>query len=351
MGYRDDIAGIGNPDARLAETLRQGAMPGGTQVLFDALWDSYAPLRHAAATALAAALEPPWPARLADLLDAVDREPDEVRRAAALALANPTVAGAPCERLAEAVRSDRDDVVRYHAFLALYECASAEQLREVTGDALRDEDPGVTVVASQIATENGWKDLVPDLFDAFDRLGGKDRFQIALSLSELVDPTKVTEEMVDVLLAGLRDEKTLAAACMALGRLGAGRAVEPLRKVMSSFFAHPLNRVEAAAALVKLGDATGREYLGKMLDGRRKDTRGYALELVATLGLDEFREQVEATARGAGYHAETAVSALRKFGDARALETLREIADSHPDPEIRELAAETSAVDGTLRSD
>lgn len=352
MAYRDQIATIGNSDARLAELLRLGAEPGGSELLFEALWDPFPPIRHRAAEELAARLDAAMARRVAEVLTKQGQPrpvTPEVRRAAALALRAESLPD-DVRRALQDVMQDGDDIVRYHALLALHRSADGAELRTVTEHALRDRDPGVAVVAAQIVAERRWDDLVPELNALFERLSGKDQFQIALALSELVEPESASEQMVDVLIDGLRDEKTLASACMALGRLSARRAIAPLKRVMSSFFAqaHPLNRVEAAAALVRIGDPEGVAYLEKMLGGRRKDTRGYAIELIASLGLEQYRQRIEEIARSNDYHADTAVLALRSFGDARALELLRDIAASHPDPEIRELAAETSAVDGTL---
>lgn len=368
MSYATEIAPIGNNEARLAELLRLSMRPGGERLLFEALWDPYPPLRHRAAEELAETMSDEvaeLAAQVATGTALTSELPAElsvdVRRAAALALRTDSLPQQAQALLVQAA-GDEDEVVRYHALLALHRNASEPVLREVTERGLADSDAGVTVVAAQIAAEHRWLDLAPELRAAFGRLEGTDQFQLAVALSEVLElplqgdgglrgqprPLYADEAMVDVLVAGLRDEKTLAAACKALARLRAKRAAVPLRKVMSSFFAHPINRVEAAAALVALGDAEGTRYLEKMLEGRRKDTRGYAIELVARLGLQQYRDRIEALAMSSDYHADTAVLALRNFGDARAFELLREIAQKHPDPDIRELASETSAADGTV---
>lgn len=362
MNYQDDIAIIGNVEARLAELLHQAMKPGGERLLFEAFWDTYAPLRHRAADELADIMSdelaivvahvatgelPPADAIDAAWLNVPGEITDEVRRTAALALRTDELPPEAQDCLLRAIHDD-DESVRYHAFLALHRNAPEAMLRDVTRQGLVDLDPGVAVVACQIAAEYSWTELLAELRAVFDRLEGTDRFAVAVALSELVEPESAPEELVDVLLGGLRDEKTIAAACKALARLRPARAIAPLRKAMGSFFAHPLNKVEAAAALVALRDDEGAVYLEKMLDGRRKDTRGYAIELIARLGLEPYRERIEAIARSKDYHADTAVLALRSFGDSRAYELLRDIARTHPELDIRELAAQTSAVDGTL---
>lgn len=362
MDYQRDIAVIGNVDARLAELLHQAVKPGGETLLFAAFWDTYAPLRHRAADELANVMSdelaivvahvavgdvPPQGALSAARVSIPGPPELDTRRAAALALRTDSLPPSAQDLLIRACGDD-DETVRYHALLALHRNAEAETLRRVTERGLADLDAGVAVVAAQIAAEHGWQDLIPHIREVFERLDGKDQFAVAVSMSELVEPVRASEAMVDALLEGLRDEKTIAAACKSLARLRPKRAVMPLRKAMGSFFAHPLNRVEAAAALVAIGDEEGKLHLEKMLDGRRRDTRGYAIELVARLGLEDYRERIETVARSEDYHADTAVLALRNFGDSRAFRLLEDIARTHPNRDIRELAAETSAVDGTL---
>lgn len=360
MNYDADIALIGNVDARLAELLYQAAKPGNTHLLFEALWDPYPPLRLRAAEELSAVLTDETAVVVAQIAAGVEVDPAptevqlpaavtlDVRRAATLALRAEQLP-APVEALLLQAFASDDDTIRYHAMLSLHRQASDDVLKRVAKEALGDLDSGVAVVAAQIVAERQWLDLVPQLTTLLDRLNGTDRFAVGVALSEvLTNPEDASPALVDLLLDGLRSPKTLAAACQALARLRARRAIAPLQRVIGSFTAHPLNKVEAAATLVALDEPDGVNYLEKMLDGRRKDTRGYAITLVARLRLDQFRPRVEAIARSTDYHADTAVIALAKFGDARALDLLGDIARTHPDLAIRELAADTAAVDGTV---
>ena len=353
MNYRDDIAVIGNAEARLAELLHLAMRPGGELLLFEAFWDPYPPLRHRAAEELADTMSDDLALLVARV--AAGESPAEVagaitievRRTAALALRTDRLPTEARQKLMRAF-ADPDDGLRYHALLALHRCADEATLRSATQTGLDDGDPGVVVVAAQLAAEYRWTDLTGRVLDVLQTLRGTDRFAVAAALSELIEPTQAPADVIDALLAGLRDEKTIAAACQSLARLGAQRAVGPLKRAMRSFLSHPLNKVEAAAALVALNDPDGAAYLERMLDGRRKDTRGYAIELVAKLGLTTYRARIEALAQSSDYHADTAVAALANFGDHRAFELLHDIARSHPDPEIRDLAAETSAADGSV---
>lgn len=355
MNYADDIAVIGNGDARLAELLFQAAKPQQTHLLFEALWDTYPPLRHRAAEELAAVMSDELAVTVAQIAAGVKVDAElpaavtlDVRRAATLALRTEQLPHR-AEQLLLRACTDEDDSIRYHALLALHRNATDEVLRGATEDGLKDLDSGVAVIAAQIVAERGWRDLVPQVVELLDRLTGTDRFAVAAAITEVLDkPEDAPATLVDVLLDGLRSPKTLAAACKALARLQAKRAVAPLQRVMSSLTAHPLNKVEAAAALVALDEPEGARYLEKMLDGRRKDAQGYAIELIASLNLDQYRARVEAIARSTDYHADTAVVALAKFGDTRALELLGDIARTHPDPAIRTLAAHTAAADGTV---
>lgn len=364
MSYRDQIATIGNSEARLAELLRLATEPGGESLLVEAFWDPYPPLRHRAADTLSKSLSDPMALVVAHLATGELPEPTlladahatipgpmtgEVQRTAALALRADALPDQASELLLRAFESD-DAGVRYHAILALHRNADPATLHEVAEAGLNDLDDGVAVVAAQLVAEYEWDDLIGRVLDVYERLDGTDQLQIAIALSELLDPTGVPEGMVDALIDGLRNEKTVAASCKALARLKPAKAIGPLRKAMNTMrpLAHPLNKVEAAAALVALGDEDGTRFLEKMLDGRRKDTRGYAIELIVELGLEQYRDQIESIARSDDYHADTAVLALKTFGDSRAFDLLHDIARTHPDPEIRELAAETSAVDGSV---
>ena len=83
-------------------------------------------------------------------------------------------------------------------------------------------------------------------------------------------------------------------------------------------------------------------HFEKVLSGRRKDARGYALELAGKLGLDEFRAAVEAEARSDSYHADTATIALHAYGDKAAHDALKELAKTHPQDEVRKIATALS---------
>ncbi len=357
MNYQDDIAIIGNADARLAELLHQAMKsPDGERLLFEAFWDPYPPLRHRAADELADLMSDSMALLVARVaagdLDGLQLPLPvtiEVRRTAALAARTDSLPAGAQDFLLHAF-ADPDENLRYHVFLALHRNADRDTLHGLTERGLSDVDAGVVVIAAQVAAEYHFEDLISEVLLSFQRLDGTDRFAVAAALSELIKPEAAPAEVVEALLDGLRNERTIAAACQALARIRAQRAVAPLKRAMGSFLAHPLNKVEAAAALVALGDQDGATYLERMLTGRRKDTRGYAIELIATLGLEQYRPQIEAIARSSEYHADTAVMALANFGDSRALELLGQIARTHPDPEIRELAAETSAADGSVSS-
>ena len=123
MNYADDIAIIGNADARLAELLHQTMeLPAadGERLLFEALWDPYPPLRHRAADELAAVMSDDLAYAVAQV--AVGISPDgftvgpmtvEVRRSAALALRTDALPARAHELLVQGMKAiaegDRDE--------------------------------------------------------------------------------------------------------------------------------------------------------------------------------------------------------------------------------------------------
>ena len=242
--------------------------------------------------------------------------------------------------------------LRYQALIAIYRLADdGPVLYDAVVDGLYDDDPEVAVVATQIAVKHGWADLVSEFLDTRGRLAGEDRIQVTFSIGALIDNSDLTAgdlpqvartDMIAECVAALRYEPHTAAAIKTLARLQATEAVDDLVTVTKKWFAHPILKVEAAAALVDLGNPRGMEFLEKSLRSRRRDARGYALRLVGQKRLQRFFSHLVDVASDDVYHSDTATIALTEFGGPDAREVLSQIAQSHPNPEVRRLAQEGS---------
>jgi hypothetical protein len=380
------LADISNPQTRLAEfelRIREGSEPEVRRTLLEAMGDAYPPLRHKAGVSAAdrisanmlaanmlaankpaanhqgknfedllralAAGDPETAVALAEPLgvapNCVPAPVATVRQAACRALRT-SPGDATVDVLIGAADDDASDV-RYQALVSLHGLdARGESYRDVVGRRLRDDDPEVAVVAAQIASQSGWGQTIPVLIERWNEFAGSDKLQLALSLAYLsnqhdaaIDPAVMTE-IVDQLIAALDDDTTTAAASQALAHLGSKRAVEALQNVVNRWFAHPILKVEAAGALHQLGNATGTVHLEKSLNSTRKDARGYALRLVGRLRISDYFDELDHVARSDDYHADTAVLALADFGGDQARAILEDVAKTHPQQEVRDLADE-----------
>ncbi|MGM0559146.1 MAG: HEAT repeat domain-containing protein [Myxococcota bacterium] len=360
------LSDIANPQTRIDEfdlRVRRGDPSEVVRTLLEGIGDVYPPLRqraaltasdvdddalHAVLTGLVQGERRVDPIAQAHGLTDDDVPPinGPVRQAACLALRG---ADDPesLDALLEAA-SDEDDDVRYQALVSLHHRDAPDaQLREVVDARLEDEDTEVQIVTAQIIADRGWTEFTQRIESLWRGSSGELRRQLAFVLADLSAEADVElapilrEKLVDQLIDALSNEQTASAAARALASLDADQARNELRGVVNKWFGHPLHKVEAAAALVELDDQVGREYLAKALQSHRKDARGYAMRLVGKLGLDAFFDLIAAKARSTDYHADTAVLALGDFGGDRAQNILEELATSHPDDDIRELAADT----------
>jgi HEAT repeat protein len=359
------LADISNPKTRLSEfelRLREGSDTQVRRTLLEAMADSYPPLRHQAALASADRDDEAFDEALRSLVvgepegavaqagelgvepSAIPTPDAPFREAACLALRtshNPRTVSA----LLHAGTDDSPDV-RYQALVSLHELdASGDAFGELVASRLDDEDPEVVVVAAQITAQHGWTQNTAKLLAQWRELGGTDKLQIALSLSELHTqhgaevPGEVLDAITDELIEALEEEETIAAASQALVQLRSERAVDALENVVKRWFAHPILKVEAAGALHELGKASGTAYLEKSLNSSRKDARGYALRLVGRLRISEYFDELDRVARSDDYHADTAVLALADYGGQQARAVLEDVVQKHSDSEVRELAA------------
>lgn len=345
IGTYEELAAVRQPAAR-AQRLAEVVTEVDEGVLLGALLDPFFQVRQIAAEGLRARLDAALASRM---VDAVAGRPEgEAAVCMAFARADaPDVARLFLERSLEGAEAD----VRYEALMALAAVDSAGLESRVLASLERETDVGVLVVCAQLCAQHGWTGALQALERRYDALPrgllrrNRDRFQFACVLAELrgkgvfLDARVVGEVQRDLVDQLFRDEFSTAAS-RALAALGERGAVAALSKATTAFGLHPIHRVEAAAALVQLGERKGVEKLREFLAGRRKDARGWAMIQAGRLGLEEFRALVEASARGREYHADTAVLALRLYGDEDARALVGELATGHPDEELRENARE-----------
>ncbi len=130
-------------------------------------------------------------------------------------------------------------------------------------------------------------------------------------------------------------------ALQALAALGSPTSRPALQRFFHRRFLHPLERMQAAAALVRCGDESAADWLALRLESRRPEERGFALELWGRLARPDARQRLEAVlADPADPQRLDAVRGLAQLGDRAALDLLRRVA---AEPGDAELAAEARA--------
>lgn len=368
MSYRY-LADIHSPQTRIAEfeyRLREGTLLERRRVVLEAMADVYPPLRHQAGVQAAELQDEALGEVLRAL--AVGDAQGAVEAGVAMGLQAEWVpppfaavrqvacmglASSPDPRTQAALiqaASDEEPDVRYRALITLHELdAHGQAFADLVAQRLLDPDPEVVVVAAQIASQAGWGELTDAIVSQWRALYGRNKYQLALCLSDLVGESNVTldpavlHEIIDQFIAALKDDTTTSSAISALAKLRVARAREPLEKIVAGWFSHPILKVEAAGALYVLGSEAGERYLAKALASSRKDARGHALRLVGRLRIEAFFKQLQYVARSPEYHADTAVLALADYGGEEARALLAEVALNHAQHEVRSLASKMLA--------
>jgi hypothetical protein len=353
---------IVNPVARTRELVwraQRAAGPARRELLMDALGDDYPPLRRRAALLLADTL-PEDPGAARGLRGLARREgggvEDKLAAAAALALRGDATAETVAA-LREVFAQDASASVRYEALVSLFVVGEGG---ECAAGAIEDPDDDVSVVGMQVAAARGLTGLMGAIAARRERMRATTRLQATLSLVELealqpgADEDRIAE-WVEELARALKNEETSAAAARALGWLArtghsAERARFAMRARLGSFLLHPILKVEIAAALTEAGDPEGVAHLERALASRRKDAKGYAIEVSGRLRLEPFYDTIARIARGDDYHNETAILAVAAYDTDASRALLAELARAHPDADCRALAGELLR-DGTVSDD
>jgi HEAT repeat protein len=160
------------------------------------------------------------------------------------------------------------------------------------------------------------------------------RFKAAMALAWLE-----RDQGVPVLVWALGRKELCFMALEALAEIGSPAALPEIRRFFSRWHLHPLERLQAAAALHRCGDDAGTDFLRTKLGSSRPEERGFALELWGKLrmpgALDLLHEvltdpndpQRMDAARGLGH-----------LGDPRSLPLLDRLSRQQEDPDLADVA-------------
>ena len=349
------LKGIANPQDRLAQLvwlLDELGEEDLEQLLFGSLADPYPPVRQRAGKEIIDRMTPrraSWLRQLA-LGESPENTPSwfpapsrEVQQAAILALRGDDSIESASALSRLATHPDAD--IRYQAFVTLFALDASDERLEP--EAYGDRDDEVAMIAAQIASARGWKQHLDAMIERRESLRGEVKLQFTLAIAEMLpegERPDVIEGMLEELEMGVANEKTSAACAAALVDVATrhghiNRATQTLRKELDRWFLHPLLKVEAAAQLTRLGDSRGLDFLSSSFDSRRKDARGYAIDVAGKLQLGALYGRVARVASDAtDYHSDTAILALANYDTSEARELLEELATNHTDPELRALA-------------
>lgn len=144
-----------------------------------------------------------------------------------------------------------------------------------------------------------------------------------------------------VLVEALTKRDLCFIALQALTALGSDKALPGLRAFFGRRFLHPLERLQAAAALVRCGDGSAAGFIDQRLARGEPTERGFALELWGRLRLPGALDKLQAVlVDPVDPHRLDAVRGLAELGDTRARPLLARVAREQDDPE---LAAEARA--------
>jgi len=161
------------------------------------------------------------------------------------------------------------------------------------------------------------------------------RFKAAVALAWLGN-----EAGAEVLAWALGRTELCFTALQAVTELGSKRLFEPVRRFFSRWHLHPLERVQAAAALLCCGGPEGEDFLRGCLKSDKPEERGLAIELWGRLkmpgALDLLRGILNDSSET---HRMDAARGLAQLGDKRSLQLLDRVARQTEDGGLVEVAA------------
>jgi HEAT repeat protein len=161
------------------------------------------------------------------------------------------------------------------------------------------------------------------------QLEDEDRFarlEAAIALVEVKD-----RRATPVLMALCNAGKTRLDAIHALGVLGDVHAAELLRAIMGRFWYPWADKLQAAAALCRMADGQGAQYLVDRLSAWRSAERAAALHFIGESRHPRGYDILEPIARDDQHPMQdVAIRSLGHLGDRRAINLLKGLFDSAP---------------------
>lgn len=342
---------IANPQARRQEVewrLARASHDEARALLLQALDDPYPPNRLGFASALSELLdEETERAIIAALQDSATSETRSVALSRTLRGGKLPQSFMLLLELAEDPRAD----IRYQALVSAYARRPDDPaLRARARHTLHDPDAELVAISAQILAQSEDEQTLDALIKALSVAPSSTKLHIAIAIAECAAAQDLTERarqahILPLLLSGVTQETTSAASARALVMLDARESIPLLTRSLGRWLLHPILKVEIAGALARLGAPEGTAYLRRAMAGARKDARGWAIEVCGRHQLLGFLEGIIQLAMTEDYHADTAIFALAHYDHEAADEALRELSTSHPDAELRELAARALSED------
>lgn len=140
---------------------------------------------------------------------------------------------------------------------------------------------------------------------------------------------------LEILTKALTQRDLCFIALQALYQLGAPESLPALRSFYARRFINPLERMQAAAAMVRAGDDHLVGWIESGVNSKRAEERGFALELIGRLGLSGAFEKLKQTVLDQkSPHRLDAFRGLYQLEDSRCLTLFEQLADDQDDPEL-----------------
>ncbi len=205
--------------------------------------------------------------------------------------------------------------------------------------ALAGRDGGAAAAAVELLAALGEVALLGEVEAAVGRLRGDEAARATAAWAELARQRPSGAAVPAALLARLQEGSGRLPhglrLCEALGALGGAEAAACLRGRATGWLTHRLIQAAAAGALVRMGAPEGPGLLRRLMQHRREDARGLAIEQAGRWGGEGFVEELASILRAPqDYHADPAALA-RGWIDAPSARAALEAAREDPRAEVR----------------
>ncbi|MBI3609831.1 MAG: HEAT repeat domain-containing protein [Nitrospirae bacterium] len=213
--------------------------------------------------------------------------------------------------------------------------------KPVTGDLTPDKRASALAARREAVVPR----LLEMLIKSKEYTDPGERDAIFLALGYLRDKRAVMP-LLELLQAD-QDEYTRVRAIGALGMIGSQQAFEPILKILQSEELGDTLRGAAAVILGQLGDRRALDHLRLVLLNKKNSLNlriqaVYGLENLGNERAAEPLQQILSMEKDVDL-LQPVIVALGKVGDISSLKQLDEIAQSHPDKDVREAAQEAIA--------